>query len=298
MITLRLTGKYCSSKLWFICSVQGWMHLAHAVLCLRLTALCLLDVQHKVAQGQVGVSLIKSMCSVEAPLCNAIKQVYRPLLPTFFFTTFHLYDKMPSPWSEHNSLPTDSSRITTVGKRVRWEGMGGNIQAPQSHHGSHRLQSILSLTLLGRQTACNRVHADQLWERWGRGRTGSDGPSHGKKRHLIPQLLAPLTLPLNRWRQEGLAQAERFDWSVCCVSISFFVPVLTPMSRCFRGSCSRQFYYPCQMSSHLLWWSYITVSSEHDLQLSFLLTLSHAPLVKHVHWIVVTLISVTWRKYV
>lgn len=78
-----------------------------------------LDVQRKVAQGQVGVSLIKNMCSTEAPLCNAIKQVYRPPLPTFFSSTFHLYDKMPSPWSEHNSLPADSSRITTVGKRLR-----------------------------------------------------------------------------------------------------------------------------------------------------------------------------------
>ncbi|KAK2862457.1 hypothetical protein Q5P01_001990 [Channa striata] len=26
---------------------------------------------------------------------------------------------MPSPWSEHNSPSTDSSRITTVGKRLR-----------------------------------------------------------------------------------------------------------------------------------------------------------------------------------
>lgn len=125
---------------------------AKAVLCLRLMALWLLDVQCKVAQGQVGVSLIKSMCSSEAPLCNAIKQVYRPPLPTFFFPTFHLYDKMPSPWSENNSLLADSSRITTVGKRVRWEGMGGNNWSPQSHHGSHRLQSILSL-LAGRQSA-------------------------------------------------------------------------------------------------------------------------------------------------
>ncbi len=162
---------------------------AKIVPCLRLAALRLLDVQHNVAQGQVGVSLIKSMCSTEAPFCNAIKQVYRPPLPTFFFPTFHLYDKMPSPWSEHNSPPADSSRITTVGKRVRWEGMGGNNWAPQSHHGGHRLQSIL--TLLGRRTACNSVHADQLWERWGRkdSRTGSYDLSPGKKSHLIPQLL-------------------------------------------------------------------------------------------------------------
>lgn len=134
------------------------------------------------------------MCSVEAALCNAIKQVYRPPLPTFFFPTFHLHDKMPSAWSEHNSLPTDSSRIMTVGKRVRWEGMGGNNWAPQSHHGSCRLQSILSLTLLGRRTACNRLHADQLWERERDegGRTagkGSYGPGPGKKSHLMPQLL-------------------------------------------------------------------------------------------------------------
>lgn len=164
---------------------------AKAVLCLRLRAPQLLDVQHKVAQGQVGVSLIKSMCSTEAPLCNAIKQVYRPPLPTFFFPTFHLYDKMPSRWSEHNSLPTDSSRITTVGKRVRWDRMGGDNWGPQSHHGSRRLQSVLSYTLLGRRTACNSMHADQLWKRWGRkdGRTGSYGPSPGKNCHLIPQLL-------------------------------------------------------------------------------------------------------------
>lgn len=164
---MRIIAKYCCCKLCFICLVWAWTNScsAKAVLCLRLTALRLLDVQHEVAQGQAGVSLIKSMCSTEAPLCNAIKQVYRPPLPTFFFPTFHLYDKMPSPWSDHNSRPADSSRITTVGKRVRWERMGGNNWAPQSHHGSRRLQSILSLTLLGRRTTCDSVHADQLWER-------------------------------------------------------------------------------------------------------------------------------------
>lgn len=138
---------------------------ARAALCYTLTALWLLDVQRKVAQGQVGVSLIKGMCSIEAPLRNALKQVYRPPLPTFFSPTFHLFDKMPSPSSQHNSLPADSFRITTVWKRVRWERMGGKNWAPQSHHGSRRLQSILSLTLLGRRTACSSVHADQMWER-------------------------------------------------------------------------------------------------------------------------------------
>lgn len=95
------------------------MEQCQADLCLRLTPLLLLDVQLKVAQGQVGASLIKSMCSTEAPLCNAIKQVYRSQLPTFFSPTFHLCDKMPSPHSENNSPLTDSSGIMTVGKRVR-----------------------------------------------------------------------------------------------------------------------------------------------------------------------------------
>lgn len=69
--------------------------------------------------------------------------------------------------------------------------MGGNNWAPQSHHGSRRLQSIPSLTLLGRRTACNSVHADQLWKRRGRkdSRTGSYRLGPGKKSHLIPQLL-------------------------------------------------------------------------------------------------------------
>lgn len=166
------------------------MEQCQAGLCLRLTPLLLLDVQLKVAQGQVGASLIKSMCSTEAPLCNAIKQVYRSQLPTFFSPTFHLCDKMPSPRSENNSPLTDSSGIMTVGKRVRWEGMGGNNLAPQSHHAGCRLPSILSLTLPGRRTACRSVHADQLWERWGRkdGRTDSCSLGLGKKSHLIPQL--------------------------------------------------------------------------------------------------------------
>lgn len=165
------------------------MEQCQAGLCLRLTPLLLLDVQLK-AQGQVGASLIKSMCSTEAPLCNAIKQVYRSQLPTFFSPTFHLCDKMPSPRSENNSPLTDSSRIMTVGKRVRWEGMGGNNLAPQSHHAGCRLPSILSLTLPGRRTACSSVHADQLWERWGRkdGRTDSCSLGLRKKSHLIPQL--------------------------------------------------------------------------------------------------------------
>jgi len=102
--------------------------------------------------GQVGLSLIKSMCSMEAPLCDAVKHIYRSLLPTFFSPTFHLYDKMPAPCSVNNSLLTDSSRIMTVGKRVRWAGTGGDNWAPQSHHDSCRLHSILSLTLSGRPT--------------------------------------------------------------------------------------------------------------------------------------------------
>lgn len=220
---------------------------AKAALCLRLTALRLLDVQHNVAQGQVGVSLIKSMCSTEAPRCNAIKQVYRPPLPTFFFPTFHLYDKMPSPRSEHNSPPADSSRITTVGKRARWEGMGGNNWAPQSHHGSRRLQSILSLTLLGRRTACNSVHADQLWERGGRkdGRTGSYGLGPRKKSHLIPQLL----VQLRRLSLSHSIGGDRKGWHELsdmtgALAVFPFVSMFTPRlltSACFWKSCSRQF---------------------------------------------------------
>lgn len=49
------------------------------------------------------VSLIKTMCSTEVPLCHVIKQVYRALLPALLFLSFHLYDKVPSPWSEYNS---------------------------------------------------------------------------------------------------------------------------------------------------------------------------------------------------
>lgn len=238
---------------------------AEAVRCSRLATLRRLDVQHRVAQGQVGVSLIKSMCSTEAPGCNAIKQVYRPPLPTFFFLTFHLYDKMPSPWSEHNSLPADSSRITTVRKRVRWEGMGGSNEAPQSHHGSRRLQSILSLTLLGRRTQ-QRACWSAVGGMRGKGRQDRivwPGPREGMPPD--PAAQAPRTLPLNRWRQEGLAWAEWYGWSVRG-SLCLRSHLGSSRLGCF-DKLLMSILLSRRKSSHLLYLSCFTTQSVHSLLL-------------------------------
>lgn len=61
--------------------------------------------------------------------------------------------------------------------------MGGNW-APQSHHGSCRLQSILSLTPAGRRAVCSSVHADQLVRE-----KGPDRMAEALCRNLISQLL-------------------------------------------------------------------------------------------------------------
>lgn len=212
-------------------SAPGWMAQSiqcQVALCLRLMPLCWLDVQLKGAQGQVGASLIKSMCSTEAPLCNAIKQVYRSQLPTFFSPTFHLCDKMPSPCSENNSPLTDSSRIMIMGKRVRWEGMGGNNLAPQSHHAGCRLPSILSVTLPGRRTACSMQRracwlvVGKMSKKGWQDRILRPGPWEEKPPDptAAGAAQAPLTIPLNRWMQEGLVWAEWCDWNLCCVNIN------------------------------------------------------------------------------
>lgn len=115
---MKRAARCCSRKLCFICLVQGWMRRVNAVLQL------LYERCEAPAQGQLRAPLINSMCCVEKPLCNAIKQVYRAPLPTSLLPTSHLYDKMPSGWSEHNSGPADSSRITTLGEESEVTGNG------------------------------------------------------------------------------------------------------------------------------------------------------------------------------
>lgn len=115
---VKRTARRCSRKLCFIRLVQGWMCRVNAVLQL-LYKRCKTP-----AQGQLRAPLINGMCCVEKPLCNAIKQVYRAPLPTSLLPTSHLYDKMPSGWSEHNSGPVDSSRITTLGEESEVTGNG------------------------------------------------------------------------------------------------------------------------------------------------------------------------------
>lgn len=107
------------------------------------------------------------------------------------------------------TLPADKSRITTLGSRGRWEGMGGNWAA----HGCCRLQKILSVTLLGRWAVCSGMHTDKWWETWGKrnGRTGWYGPGPRNKRP--PDPVAGAAQALERWRQKGLAWAEVYD---CC----------------------------------------------------------------------------------
>lgn len=101
MIVQRIIGKYCSCKLCFICSVKGWTLQGLAVprhFSARGSPSCrLLDMRQKRVQGQVGVWLIKSMCSTEVPLCNAIKQVYRPRCPHSFSLLFISMTKCPLP---------------------------------------------------------------------------------------------------------------------------------------------------------------------------------------------------------
>lgn len=147
------------------------------------------------------------MCSIEALLSNAIKQVYRSQLPTFFSSTLHLYDKMPSPFPENNSQLTDSSGIMTVGKRVRCAEMGGDNWAPQSHCDGRRLQSILFLTA---PWQVHRVNWHACWSV--EGKIGKEGQGNriallGSKEEKLPDhaAQAPLSCPFNRCRQKGLS---------------------------------------------------------------------------------------------
>lgn len=151
-----------------------------ASLCLTFRALRLLAAWDKVVQGQVGVSLIKSMCSTEAPPCNAIKHVYSPPLHTFFFfpPSFHPFDKMPSRWSEHNS----PGSLTAPGLQL-WDREWGEVPAWLLKV----IPAVFSpLTVLGRCTCLLISCGSGTWDR---GRTGSYGRGPPKNRHLIPQLL-------------------------------------------------------------------------------------------------------------
>ena len=189
----------------------------------------------EVAQGHVGVSLIKTMCSAEAPLWNAIKQFYRPPLPTFFFSTFHLYDKMPSPRSEHISPPTDSSRIMS-GRGWRWGGRGevttGLLKVIMA--AIDYWVSSPSLFMAGREraTACMLISRGRDEGRRAAGR-GSYGRGPGKESHLMPRLLV-------QPRRRSLSNSIGGDrdvtgaWAVCLPSHL--------ISGCFQNSCSRQFY--------------------------------------------------------
>lgn len=108
------------------------------------------------------------MCSTEAALCKAIQQVYGPPLATFFFAPFHHMTEWPLPAQSITLRP-----LTAAGLRL-WGRGGGERErkvknrTPQSHHGSRRLPSIASLAALGGGTACDAVHADQLWNRGSR----------------------------------------------------------------------------------------------------------------------------------
>lgn len=201
---------------------------AKILLCLRLT-----DVQHKVVQGQVGVWLIKSMCSKEAALCNAIKQVYRPPLATFFFPAFHHMTKCPLSGQSITLYP-----LTAPGLRLWGRGWGERVRKVKTGLlkvimavVDYRVSSP-SLFLAGGQRAtecmlisCGREKggkmAGQDHMAWALGRKATWSNSYWATAQT------PLTLPLNRWRQEG---AEWYDWSLKLCFHQLFVSAFTLQS--------------------------------------------------------------------
>lgn len=125
-----------------------------ASLCLTFRALRLLAAWDKVVQGQVGVSLIKSMCSTEAPPCNAIKHVYSPPLHTFFFS--------PRLFIPLTKCPLAGQSITLP---APWQlqdyssGIESEVRYPHGSSKSSRQYSLPSLFLAGAHACWSVVGA-------------------------------------------------------------------------------------------------------------------------------------------
>lgn len=165
------------------------------------------------------------MCSIEEPLCNAIKQVYRPPLPTSFSPLLVSMTKYPLPGQSIILCPLTAPGLRLWGQEWgdrKWE-VTGPLKVIMAVV-DYRVSSP-SLPLAGEQcaAACMLISC-------GRGegeRTGSYGWGPARESDLTAAgaAQAPLTLPLNRWRQEGLAWAERYDWGRSHVLSAFCVCV-------------------------------------------------------------------------
>lgn len=168
------------------------------------------------------------MCSTEAPLCDAIKQVYRPQLPTFFSTTFHLYDKMPSPCPENKSPLADSSGIMTVGKQARCAEMEGDnygllkvIVTVVDYRVSFSSQFLWQAHGVNQHACWSVVGKMRKEGRWDR--IALPGWVQGKKSHLIPQPRRPLAAHSIGGDRKGWCEL-----SLCCV----WIRPLCPFSNC------------------------------------------------------------------
>lgn len=133
---------------------------------------------------------------------------------------------MPSHWSDHNSPSTDSSRIITVGRgwgEREWKVTTGLLKVITTVVDYGVSSPPLFLAGGQRATACMLISCGR---EKGEGTAGQDRVACGPREEKPPDPAAagaaqtPLTLPLNRWRQEGLVWAEWYDWSPRCVSVS------------------------------------------------------------------------------